>query len=177
MIPPFRDVDLKNFAFMINCRLAHRGAAVGSVGAMEIADRSRKMVDHVLIAGYGRVGRTVARELHGKGIPYIALDNDPYTVTNARSRGEPVYFGDAGRTEIFEALHLTSARAVVVAINDSQAATRLVGTLRHALPNRPILARAANESHADELMEAGATFVVPELVATGQRLAERLLNS
>ena len=128
-----------------------------------------------MIAGYGRVGRTVARDLSGKGISFIALDRDPLVVSTARSRGERVYFGDASRPEILQELHLPTARTVVVALSDSEAATRLVGLLRGMLPDLPILARAANDVHAEELDRAGATFVVPELVATGRRLAERIV--
>ena len=66
---------------------------------------------------------------------------------------------------------------MVVAVSDSDAATRLVATLRHSLPDIPVLARATNDSHAAELVRAGASFVVPELVATGKRLAEQIIVS
>ena len=158
-----------------SARLAHWTAVRGSAGVEEIAEDTAKLVDHVVIAGYGRVGRTVARELQDTGIAFIAVDRDPVVVAGARSHGEPVYFGDASRPEILRELHLRSASSVVVALSDSEAATRLVGTLRHMLPDLPVLARATNDAHAAELVRAGASFVVPELVATGRRLAEHIL--
>ena len=155
-----------------SARLAHWTAVRGSARVEEIPDGTPGLVGHVVIAGYGRVGRTVARELQEKGIAFIAVDRDPVVVSGARSHGEPVYFGDASRPEILWKLHLSSASSVVVALSDSEAATRLVGMLRHMLPDLPILARATNDAHAAELVRAGASFVVPELVATGKRLAE-----
>ena len=158
-----------------SARLLHWTAVRGSAGVSEIRDDEVSLVDHVVIAGYGRVGRTVARELSSNGLSFIALDRDPLVVSTARSQGERVYFGDASRPDILEGLHLSTARTVVVALSDSDAATRLVGLLRGMLPDLPILARATNDAHAAELVRAGATYVVPELVATGRRLAERIV--
>ena len=158
-----------------SARLLHWTAVRGSARVDEIAEEAGSLVNHVVIAGYGRVGRTVARELSAKGISFIALDRDPLVVSTARAQGERVYFGDASRPEILEELHLPTARTVVVALSDSEAATRLVGILRGVLPDIPVLARATNDSHAAELVRAGATFVVPELVATGRRLAEHIV--
>ena len=160
-----------------SARLAHWAAVRESAGVEEIGEEASGLVDHVVIAGYGRVGRTVARELQDKRIGFIAIDRDPVVVARARSHGETVYFGDASRPDILQELHLPLASSVVVAFSDTEAAIRLVGTLRNMFPEIPVLARAANDSHAAELVRAGASFVVPELVATGKRLAEQITDS
>lgn len=160
-----------------SARLAHWTAVRESVGVEEIGEDASGLVDHVVIAGYGRVGRTVARELQDKRIGFVAIDRDPIVVARARSHGESVYFGDASRPDILQELQLPSASSVVVAFSDSEAATRLVGILRNMFPEIPVLARATNDSHAAELVRAGASFVVPELVATGKRLAEQITVS
>ena len=157
-----------------SARLLNWTAVRSSARVEEIAEEAVTLVNHVVIAGYGRVGRTVARELSGKGISFIALDRDPLVVSTARAQGERVYFGDASRPEILGELHLPTARTVVVALSDSEAATRLVGILRSMRPDLPVLARATNDVHAADLVRAGATFVVPELVATGRRLADHI---
>ncbi len=157
-----------------SARLLNWTAVRSSARVEEIAEEAVTLVNHVVIAGYGRVGRTVARELSGKGISFIALDRDPLVVSTARAQGERVYFGDASRPEILRELHLPTARTVVVALSDSEAATRLVGILRSMRPDLPVFARATNDVHAADLVRAGATFVVPELVATGRRLAEHI---
>ena len=163
------------FLAWASARLMHWSAVRGSARVEEIAEEAASLVNHVVIAGYGRVGRTVARELSEKGISFIALDRDPLVVSTARAQGERVYFGDASRLEILAELHLPTARTVVVALSDPEAATRLVGILRGMLPDLPVLARATNDAHAAELVRAGASFVVPELVATGRRLAEHIV--
>ncbi len=154
-----------------------RRTAARAIADADILDRSGPAFgDHVVIAGYGRVGQTVAKRLSGHGIAHIAVDRDPNAVAHARARDEPVFFGDATRPEVLEAADVTAARAVVVALSDPAAATRLVRLLHYILPERPILARAETEDHARELIEAGARTVVPELVATGDRLAALVLE-
>ena len=160
-----------------SARFARRAANRSVAHADVLAQPAPEFTDHVIIAGYGRVGQTIAKRLNERGVAHIAIDRDPYSVARARARDEPVYFGDATRPEVLEALHVTRARAVVVALSDPAAATRLVGLLHYILPDRPVLARAETEEHARDLTEAGADTVVPELVATGDRLAELIVDA
>jgi CPA2 family monovalent cation:H+ antiporter-2 len=132
--------------------------------------------DHVIIAGYGRVGRAVAQRLTAAGIAWVALDLDPHRVTQARRQGLQVHFGDADRPEILEAFAVEQARAVVVAVDNPKVALQLTALLHYVLPEIPILARAYDEAHAEELERAGAAHVIPEPAPIGARIAELILN-
>ncbi len=135
------------------------------------AEEAEELKDHVVIAGYGRVGAAVAAQLKAAGSDFIAVDLDPHRIIEARAAGLPVYFGDATRPEILEAVHVERARAMVVAVDDPQIALRTVAMVRYIFPDLKIYARAHDDAHARELARAGADTVVPELVATGHRLA------
>lgn len=131
---------------------------------------------HVIIAGFGRVGAAVATQLESAGQAYIAVDLDPQRVAQAQKRGRPVYYGDATRPEILDAVHVERARSVVVALDNPRAALTLVALLTYIFPDLKVHARAHDEAHARELVQAGAHAVVPELVATGVRLAGSILD-
>jgi len=60
------------------------------------------MTDHVIIGGFGRVGRTIARLLTAENVPFLALDMDARLVSDQRKQGLAVYFGDASRAELLE---------------------------------------------------------------------------
>lgn len=134
------------------------------------------LTDHVFIAGFGRVGRSVARSLSARGVPYVAVDLDPHQVAQATEDGLPVFYGDATRPEVLEAVHVERARAVVVALNNPRESLQLVALLRYIFPELNIYARAYDDMHANELRQAGALAVVPELVATGTNLAGSILD-
>ena len=134
------------------------------------------LTDHVFIAGFGRVGRSVAKSLSARQVPFVAVDLDPHQVTQAAEDGLPVFYGDATRPEVLEAVHVERARAVVVALNAPRESLQLVALLRYIFPELPIYARAYDESHAGDLRHAGALAVVTELVATGTNLAGSILD-
>lgn len=152
-------------------RLSLSAAAAGKDGQLAVPEGDDGLRDHVIIGGYGRVGRTVAMHLQAEGVAFIAVDLDPEQVRGARERGENVFYGDASRPEILEALNPANARAVVIAMSNPRAALQLVGLLHYLFPELPIHARAQDDEHAEALRAAGAHIVVPELIATGDRLA------
>ncbi len=147
-----------------------------AVGVEETEDLTEQTVDHVVIAGFGRVGRAVGRRLTATNVPFVAVDLDPSNITHAREQGLSVYYGDACRPEVLEAVRVDRARAVVVALNDPKAALQVVSLLRYIFPELKIFVRAYDDAHAEELRRAGANEVVPELVATGDRLAGSILE-
>ncbi|MEP0706702.1 cation:proton antiporter [Parvibaculum sp.] len=132
---------------------------------------------HVIIAGYGRVGRTIGRLLREQQLPFVALDLDPVRSRAARVRGELVYYGDAARPEMLERVGIAKASAVVVTLDNSDAASRLVRALRTKWPKVPIYARARDREHMLELEAAGATAVVHEALEASLQLSGHVLRA
>lgn len=153
-------------------RLLERQVERHTVADLETrAEEAETLTNHVVIAGYGRVGAAVAAQLKAEGTDFIAVDLDPHRIIEARAAGLPVYFGDATRPEILEAVHVERARALVVAVDNPQVALRTVSMVRYIFPELKVYARAHDDAHARDLARAGADIVVPEMVATGRQLA------
>jgi len=131
---------------------------------------------HVLIAGFGRVGRAIARALDRQGIPYLALDLDVASVGEARTAGRSVIYGDASQTELLRRCNVRSAAAIVLTMDSPSATQRAVEAIHRAWPHLPILARARDRVHAETLRRLGASVVVEETVEAGLRLAESALT-
>jgi monovalent cation:H+ antiporter-2, CPA2 family len=136
----------------------------------------RELRDHVLIAGFGRVGRTMVRLLESRYIPWVALDLDHDRVAEARRRGLPVFFGDASRADVLRAVGVEHARVAVITLDQPDAATRAVHVLHRLLPDLPILVRAQDVAQCERLAQAGATRVVPEVVEGSLQLGGSLLR-
>jgi CPA2 family monovalent cation:H+ antiporter-2 len=129
----------------------------------------------VIIAGFGRVGQTVADMLEVHRIAYIALDSDPDLVARARARGRPVYYGDMTQPALLHHLDLDAARGVVVTITGRDAADALVAAVRGQRAHLLVVARARDAEHAARLYAAGATDAVPETIEASLQLAEAVL--
>ncbi|MCP4330658.1 MAG: portal protein [Alphaproteobacteria bacterium] len=149
----------------------------------ELTDRSRLGQDtaglgeHMLIAGFGRVGQTVARLLQDHGVAYIALDLNQKTITKARDQGFQVYYGNAGRFDILRVAGVERARGAVVTLDNPIAAMSAVRALHQLCPHGDIIVRAHDRSNSDELKAAGATMVVPEILEASLQLAGQTLRA
>ena len=131
---------------------------------------------HVVVIGFGRVGRSVAAQLAEEGRNFVAVDLDPHRITQAKNAGFSVYFGDATQPDILFSLHVERARAVVITIDNPKAALQVVALIRYIFPDLAVFARARNQEHARELEDAGAHLVVPELIHTGVKLADEVME-
>jgi CPA2 family monovalent cation:H+ antiporter-2 len=151
--------------------------APGEGTGRRLPDGDDALSDHVVIAGFGRVGQTVARVLVSEKIEYLALDGSAAAIRDAKSRpgGESVFYGDATRPEVLEKAGLNDARALVVTIDDPDGAERLVAVARSMRPDLPVFVRARDRLHAARIAALGA-IVVPEATEASLQIAGRLLE-
>jgi CPA2 family monovalent cation:H+ antiporter-2 len=128
----------------------------------------------VVIAGFGRVGQTVARLCDAHSIPFVAFDSDPDAVARARKAGRAVYFGNAAHPQLLR-ITLEGAKALVVTMDNPRAAGEVVAAARAISPSLAIVARARDARDAARLYELGATDAVPDAVEASLQLAETTL--
>jgi CPA2 family monovalent cation:H+ antiporter-2 len=130
---------------------------------------------HVIIAGFGRVGQMVAAMLEVHNVPYVAIDRDPDRVARQQAQGKLVYFGDVTQIPLLRRLHLDTARALVVTLDESAAVDDLVAAARAERSDLLIVARARDAAHAAHLYRRGASDAVPETVEASLQLSEAVL--
>jgi CPA2 family monovalent cation:H+ antiporter-2 len=122
------------------------------------------MEDHVVIIGYGRVGRHIVSLLGEMDIPRLVVEADSQRVEELDRQGVPSLYGDAANSEVLTHAGLTRARALVVAGPDEDASALVVTAARDLAPNLPIIARATSEAGTKHLNRLGAQDVIhPEL--------------
>ena len=126
---------------------------------------------HVIVAGAGRVGQLLIDVLSRQGVPFVAVDPDAHVVSRLRSQGLPVHYGNAARLDLLQRLHAERAAAVLITMDQPGPAMHLVQAVRQNYPHLPVFARSRDETHALELLQAGATMVVPETLEAALQLA------
>lgn len=129
----------------------------------------------VIMAGFGRVGRTVAALLDTHAVPYVALDSDAGRVATARRGGAGVYYGDVSNPDLLRRVGLLAAKALVITIDDRVQADSLVIAARAMRPDLLIVVRARDARHAAHLYALGATDAVPETIEASLQLSEAVL--
>ncbi|MBY0265488.1 MAG: Kef family K(+) transporter [Burkholderiales bacterium] len=107
------------------------------------------LTGHVLVVGYGRVGRRIGAALREKNIPVVVAEQNRETVEQLRGDGIPAVSGDAADPAVLIQAHVARARLLVIAAPDSTRARKMIETARMLNPDIEIVAR----THSDE--EAG----------------------
>ena len=133
------------------------------------------LTDHVIVAGYGLNGRNLAAALRSIEAPYLIVELNAQTVRQARSRGEPAFYGDATREEMLRALGIDRARMLVAAISDPAATRCMVRVARGLNPGVHIIARTRYVVEIPELIRLGANDVIPEEFETSIEIFARVL--
>lgn len=127
---------------------------------------------HVVIIGYGRVGKVVASFLLQHNIQYISTDNDPDTVSLDHENGHVVFFGDARQAAFLEACGIYSAAEIIITVSSRSTVDTIVHRIREMRPDIPIISRARDTDHAQHLYEIGVTEAVPETVEASLQISE-----
>jgi monovalent cation:proton antiporter-2 (CPA2) family protein len=129
----------------------------------------------VIIAGFGRFGQIIGRNLSIRRIPFIAMDSDPDQVELVKRYGNKVYYGDLSRLEMLRAAGASQARLLVIALAEVDTSLRLARLVRASFPDLKIYARARNREHAQRLLQLGCEIVVRETYASSLELARETL--
>lgn len=148
---------------------------VQSLALTKIASRTMAAQQHVVIAGFGRTGQSLAKLLDEEGIPYQALDLDPDRVRDAQAAGANVSYGDAGRRESLVAAGINRAAALVITYASTPSALKILHHTQQIAPTLPVIVRSYDDSDLDKLRSAGATEVVPEAIEGSLMLASHAL--
>jgi CPA2 family monovalent cation:H+ antiporter-2 len=146
-----------------------------SLALTKIASRTMSTQKHVLLAGFGRSGQSLATLLGEEKIAYHALDLDPERVQEAQTAGANVSYGDAARRESLVAAGIYRASAVVITYASTPSALKVLHLVHELAPTLPVIVRAHDDTDLDRLKAAGATEVVPELMEGSLMLASHAL--
>ena len=130
----------------------------------------------VVIAGFGRVGQLIAKQMQEQRIPYVAFDLDGKRVQRLKKRGFNVIYGDARKRQFWQLLIGAQIEAAVIAIDDHKATVNILKSLRSQFPLLPVIVRAKDIEDSDDLYEVDATHVVAETQESSLRIAQLLLD-
>ena len=136
----------------------------------------RTMNRHVILCGYGRIGREIAEQLSGEGVPLLVVENDADRIEEAQQRALKVLQGDATLDETLEEAGIHHCRALVAALPSNAANLYVILSARGLAPRTRLIARADSEEAEGKLRLAGADQVVSPYVAGGRTMAATALR-
>lgn len=146
---------------------------------MSLPDETISIADdisgHVILCGYGRVGQNLSRYLSRFRIETVAIDADLVRINESSQAGEKIIFGDATRKDTLERAGIHRASLLVITFDHAPRAEKIMRLVHSFEPNMRILVRTRDDTSLDQLIEAGATEVVPEVLEASLMLIAHAL--
>ncbi len=128
-----------------------------------------RLTGHVLLVGYGRVGRRVAEALSARGVPIVVAEQNRELVETLRARGIPAVSGDAVEPAVLIQAHVARARLLAIAVPNPFAALRMIEIARALNPGIETVAYVHSEDEAELLrkQDIGRVFTDEHELASG----------
>ncbi len=122
---------------------------------------SSHVTSHVVLVGYGRVGRLIGEALVERELPFVVAEQNRELVEGLRKRGIHAVAGDAAEPAVLIQAHVARAAMLVIAVPDTLRARRMIETARILNPPIEIIVRTHNEEEAALLQResGGAVFM------------------
>lgn len=168
------------FTFFYAATELVRGIVSGEMQQLlgrQIMERSlAALSNHLIVCGYGRMGRFVCREFSRQGLKFVIIDSNPLLSESAQATGGLVVIGDATSDEVLRHAGVERARALVAVVPSD--ADNLYITMSARLINSKvfIVARAEGEQAEKKLLRAGADRVIAPYALGGTRIAQAVLR-
>jgi monovalent cation:H+ antiporter-2, CPA2 family len=122
---------------------------------------------HVVVCGYGRIGRNIVRVLQQRNYPVVVIDQSESRVQLLRDQGIPYVYGNAGSLYVLEKAALATAACMAIALPDPMSSRLSLKRALEISPNLDVVVRASKPTDVDLLYQLGAKEVVqPELEAS-----------
>lgn len=119
------------------------------------------LAGQIVMVGYGRVGRHIARALEANNLPYVVAEMNRDAVKELRSQGKAAVAGDASLPGVLVQAHIANAAMLIIAAPDSAGVQKMIETARALNPKIEILIRTHSEEVAALLRSrnAGTVFL------------------
>lgn len=164
---------LANFGRKIKGQLYIMNALKDAKIKREIGDIS----DHVIVIGFGRIGRIIAFILRKKGIKHLILDNNHRIVRIEKANGYNIYYGDAMNIDILRHISIEKSFSTIVVMEDEIACMKITRFISENFPKVNILTKTENMNNSDRFRKLGANQVISKNLETSLQLTKSVLSS
>jgi len=136
----------------------------------------KRMKDHYIICGYGRVGKDVTRILLRAHTPLVVLDRDEKITTQLNVNGILAVAGDAVHDSTLLEAGVKNAKGLIILLPDDAQSVYVTLVARENNPDLFILARASDAVSRRRILQAGASQVISPVQVGAERMAQVILR-
>lgn len=136
----------------------------------------KKMKDHVIVCGFGRVGRQVAEDLKANNVEFVIVEKDEHLIAHQDEDELMFIEGDSTDDEVLRRASVETARAVITCLPKDADNLYVVLTSRQFRSDITIVSRASSPSSVSKLKFAGANNVIMPDAVGGSHMASLIAD-
>lgn len=161
------------------------GAMTQTIIELELQDRYGKrrkkhmidhLQDHLIVCGFGRVGRNASYEFQRTNAPFLVIDRNEQRVAKAANAGMLAIVADATQDDCLREAGVTRARGLIAALPSDAENLFIILSAKTLNPKLTVVTRASEEEAGEKLRRAGADTVFTPYAMAGRQLADVLLR-
>ncbi len=137
---------------------------------------TQDLYNHVIVAGFGRVGYMGTKMLTAEHLSYVVVDIQSKIVKEGKSDSFPIYLGDVTRCEILKSVGIERAQALVISIKNEVTIKKVVSLVAANFPHVNIVIRLPDLSNVEVYRDLGANKIIPETSEIGLQLGGAALS-
>ncbi len=137
---------------------------------------TQDLYNHVIVAGFGRVGYMVTKMLTAEHLSYVVVDIQSKIGKEGKSDSFPIYLGDVTRCEILKSVGIERAQALVISIKNEVTIKKVVSLVAANFPHVNIVIRLPDLSNVEVYRDLGANKIIPETSEIGLQLGGAALS-
>jgi voltage-gated potassium channel len=152
------------------------GEIAGILGKQKMERTLAQLRDHIIVCGFGRMGRLVCKEFSRLGKSFVVIDNSPDELKEFDFAHGIALVGDATSDQMLKHAGIERAHSLVTVMMSD--ADNLFTTLSARLLNSKlvIVARVEDMMSEQKLIRAGANRVVSPYQIGGTRVAHAVVK-
>jgi monovalent cation:H+ antiporter-2, CPA2 family len=135
-----------------------------------------ELTNHVVLIGYGRLGKLIEQHLQKEGLEYIIVESDVKLVKNAQKIGLPIVFGNASQKSILESAQIKNASTVIISVGTSTKLFHICNTVNHLSPDAKTIVKVNNYEDETLLAELKLTHVIVETEKTALAMFNKVVD-
>jgi CPA2 family monovalent cation:H+ antiporter-2 len=116
--------------------------------------------DHIIVCGFGPLGRKVSAELKRQGVSYLILEHNIYRMESGRKMGEPIFFANAADKDVLKQFDVCKASAVIVAVDHIRHLRLICEALMLVAPNANIVVKVRSEEEREMIGDLNVDHIL-----------------
>lgn len=172
----FLGVGFVAYSFGTVLEMMVEGGVQDILGRRRVEREIKRLKDHYIVCGYGRMGSVVVDELKKHQIPCIVIDSDVAKVQDILDKGIPAIQGNAGDEEVLRNANIEQAKGLVAVAASDADNLFITITARGLNKNLFITSRAETKGTVQKMLLVGANKVVSPYLIGAYRLVSAILK-